>query len=63
MVRVTVDSRKENLQVCDRYFVKRNDLTSGRGVVPGAGLHYRETEETGRPLGEILADLRIAGSL
>lgn len=63
MVRMTIDNRNEKLQVSDRYFVKRIDLTSYDEVAARAELGRLETEETGRSLGEILADLRVAGSL
>ncbi|HRX77951.1 MAG TPA: hypothetical protein P5307_02770 [Pirellulaceae bacterium] len=63
MVRATLNNLKENLQVCDRYFVKRINLTSFDGAVTRSELQQHETEETGRSLGDILADLRLAGSL
>ena len=66
MTRVTLENLKESLEVYDRYFVNSNDPTSHVGVdgsVANAELQRRETEETGRPLVEILADLRVAGSL
>jgi hypothetical protein len=63
MVRATLNDRSESLEVCDRYFVKRMGFTSYDGVVARSELCARETEETGRSLGEILADLRVAGSL
>ncbi|MDA1054318.1 MAG: hypothetical protein O3C40_28060 [Planctomycetota bacterium] len=66
MVRATFDNLKGNLQACDRYFVKRNDTARYTGIdgsVAAAEFHYRETEETGRSLVEILADLRLAGCL
>ena len=66
MTRVTLDNPNVNSPVCDRYFVKLHGPTSydeiDKGVVE-AELALHETEETGRPLVEILADLRIAGSL
>ena len=66
MTHVTLDNPKTHLAVCDRYFVKTAAPTSYDGIDGGvaeAELHRRETEETGRPLVEILADLRVAGSL
>ncbi len=63
MVRMTIDNRNEKLQVSDRYFVKRIGLASYDGVAARSELGRLETEETGRSLGEILADLRVAGSL
>ncbi len=66
MVRATLDKLKDNLPACDRYFVKRNDTERYAGIdgsIAAAEIDYRETEETGRPLVEILADLRLAGCL
>lgn len=63
MVRATLNNLKENLQVCDRYFVKRIDTMSFDEATARPELQQRETEETGRSLGDILADLRLAGSL
>lgn len=66
MVRATFDQLKQNLQACDRYFVKRNDSERYSGIdgsIAAADFCPRETEETGRPLFDILADLRLAGCL
>ena len=63
MVRATLNNRNESLEVCDRYFVKRMVFTSYDGVAARPELDPRETEETGKSLGDILADLRVAGSL
>ena len=59
MVRATLNNLQENLQVCDRYFVKRIDATRFDGAVAMPELQQRETEETGRSLGDILAGWQI----
>lgn len=63
MVRATLNNRNEILEVCDRYFVKRMGFTSYDEVAARSELYPRETEETGKSLGDILADLRVAGTL
>ncbi|MCA9120354.1 MAG: hypothetical protein H6822_10010 [Planctomycetaceae bacterium] len=63
MVRATSTNPKENLPMCDRYFVKGIAEARFDEVAPAAELQNRETEETGRSLADILTDLRLAGSL